>query len=658
MLSQAKGSLCDDGNATLMPSKVYLVESLAEAQCLADHLVAHVTEPHDVLVVGLDPSARAFLMSKGVDCADTLPFFDNASHARAALGTQGLDELVRDDFDLDLRDGLQQSYKNRFSFLLLFFARHAITAIEVLDGILERHPNCVTIACCASPASHPLTSVCEHFCLNRDLRFDAIPAPEPRAAPNAKAGVAVASFRRIEARLVAWSYVAVLRRLSRARTVLFATAGTNIASIGHELRSRYRQVRHVYCRYDPYEPKNELIRTAFWYLASLIGAQPSNKLLTIPLSHFRPSRESAQRSTAREAISEHIARFMSDHRDRLTYRGVSYVDALASRQEHLTDLLLRHYELGVAETHLLRLLRPAMILSPSGGQVFHVLGELSKRLGIPAIVVPMKTLTAPDNALEESGALEIGQDMLTEAYPIAVAQSQGAESYMRYVGYSGQIIRSGPLMRTRISDAQRAASRQRFHAARGTPGHVVVYAPSMKPAAPFHIVQTLDEVVSSMQDLAKAVAELPHTTLILRLHPNLARLQHDLPRLLDLSANTIVDAATYDDIDGALALADVLVSNMSTTIEDALCNRVPVVIYDRWSRYNYLRAPIVMSSHPSAISPAYYVAAEEKLATTLAWVLANHEAGTEFSEAVMETYVYSESRTTAFHDFVQHILEG
>ena len=63
-----------------------------------------------------------------------------------------------------------------------------------------------------------------------------------------------------------------------------------------------------------------------------------------------------------------------------------------------------------------------------------------------------------------------------------------------------------------------------------------------------------------------------------------------------------------------LAPADLLITNMSTSSEEAIQNGIPVILYDRWNRYNHLDAPAISGDMPRELSPVYYVSSEEMLA--------------------------------------------
>jgi hypothetical protein len=194
----------------------------------------------------------------------------------------------------------------------------------------------------------------------------------------------------------------------------------------------------------------------------------------------------------------------------------------------------------------------------------------------------------------------------------------------------------------------------------GGPGHVVLYAPSMKSrrSSRLHVVETLDEVLSSMDDVVQAMSALEDAEdayLVLRLHPGAALKQSEIETLLEVPSN--VKISSEGTFANTLALADVLVSYSSTCTEEAMQNDVPVVLYDKWNRYNHLEAPQVRNGVPEALSPAYYVTSKAQLSRTLRWVLDAHANTPELPASLLGRYVFSPDHSQNFYDLVGSLVE-
>jgi hypothetical protein len=91
-----------------------------------------------------------------------------------------------------------------------------------------------------------------------------------------------------------------------------------------------------------------------------------------------------------------------------------------------------------------------------------------------------------------------------------------------------------------------------------------------------------------MSDLVRAVEELEGYHLLIKLHPASELTDEDVRTLLPPTDKMSVHRTVpFGDV---LSAADVLVSYSSTTIEEAILSRIPVVLFDRWRRYRHVDA--------------------------------------------------------------------
>ena len=73
-----------------------------------------------------------------------------------------------------------------------------------------------------------------------------------------------------------------------------------------------------------------------------------------------------------------------------------------------------------------------------------------------------------------------------------------------------------------------------------------------------------------------------------------------------------------------LIASDLLVSFSSTTIEEALQNKIPVLQYDPFNRYCHIPAQKLEKNGDSEISPIYYATSFSDLSWGIKWITNNH----------------------------------
>ena len=646
-----------------------MVELVEEARAAVAYLEQSPFPASNHSIISLEPLARAFLRQRGLMCSDTLPFFTNGSHARVLHESEKLRRLVERDFQVDVGDGLSEIYRDAFA----SYARHRwelmLRTIDIMDGIRRAFPQCTWLACSQRdihvgdsfrlPFSDEgfLGSLGVKFCQRFGISLETMPFPDAGQSP------AVAESRRL-----AWSvsifdwlitrcYLSALALQGRSTTVLAADPFL-LGRLMSSIYARFPQVKPLALRDKSRRSRRQELRHAlFWLLRTALGQEPVDRLRIIPLDMLQGLTGRREEAKVRQIFEDAVSCFMDQNGHHFQFRGVSFLSEFRTEVENsLLPSLLNLYRVARAENHLLQRVRPSLVLSCFNMERQHALARLCRVLDIPTMIIPVKVLSRPKNELEEIGELQIGRTQFSSEYSFAAVQTPLALGYMQHVGYTGQFVLTGPLIRSRVAAAERRQQRANFFQEMGAPGKVVVYAPSMKRKHALHVVQTPDEVLSSMADIVETVTGMEGMYLILRLHPNTVVKRDAVEALIDLPPGVTISHTDRHSFSSVLALADVLISNASTTTEEALLNGVPVILYDKWARYNHLDAPVVRTGVPDGLSPAYYVSSREHLGSTLEWVLNMHPPGTPLPPALLERYVFQEDLTQNFYDFVGRMV--
>lgn len=137
------------------------------------------------------------------------------------------------------------------------------------------------------------------------------------------------------------------------------------------------------------------------------------------------------------------------------------------------------------------------------------------------------------------------------------------------------------------------------------------------------LMQTSDELADSIDAAATAMSTLPHIDFKIRLKQKPELNKKVLAELLQFPDNVTV-SDNSSSFEQELVEADMLVASMSTTIEQALQNRIPVLLYGYTDRYQHLPASRTVPSKTAR--SAIYVAsnATEFALLTNAIIEAHH----------------------------------
>ena len=136
---------------------------------------------------------------------------------------------------------------------------------------------------------------------------------------------------------------------------------------------------------------------------------------------------------------------------------------------------------------------------------------------------------------------------------------------------------------------------------------------------------THDEYVSQINDLIRVIDHMPDTFLAIRI-----RMKGFKDLSLEEVKSLFIKSSNYEVyVEGTFAdfllSSDLLVSFSSTSIEEALQHKIPVLQYDPFNRYSHISANhISVSDAEHEISPIYYVSSASDLEFAMDWIFSKH----------------------------------
>ena len=186
---------------------------------------------------------------------------------------------------------------------------------------------------------------------------------------------------------------------------------------------------------------------------------------------------------------------------------------------------------------------------------------------------------------------------------------------------------------------------------------IILHAGTAKFDPRFVTYETLDEYIDGMVSLIEAVDKMANVHLIIRFRPTAGLGLEELRKILARSTSySIAGGGNFIDY---LAISDLLVSFSSTTIEEALQNDIPVLIYNKYDRYQHIRGTELSAESTSlSLSPVYNVNSERNLGFGLKWVVDNHLSRIKDNKQLYEKYKYEEKDTVKLYEFIASVVHS
>ena len=106
-----------------------------------------------------------------------------------------------------------------------------------------------------------------------------------------------------------------------------------------------------------------------------------------------------------------------------------------------------------------------------------------------------------------------------------------------------------------------------------------------------------------------------------------------------------------------LGFTDLLVSFSSTVIEEALQNRVPVLLYGGDGRYQHIKATTIYTGDAPGPSAVYHVKEYKDLPYALRYILDTCPRR-RLKDELFAPYVYKPEQVTSISEFLTSLREG
>jgi hypothetical protein len=632
---------------------ILLVEFEDEVRAFLDYCNREQADAALYTVVAMQPKVRLYLKSQAqsLTCLDTLKFFNNDSHRRALDKSHELARLMADELSFADSSRAPRTMLDTFIYYARFYINNYLRVLEILRGIKEQYGTdrlwIMTVSAGENGGNSRgqpflvnedrfLAPLAKEYCQVHGIPYKEIPGETITIPTPVKSPAAPGVLRKLAGALLK----ARLRRLAGEPVVFLAALSYNLDRLYHALARRFPDLRAVTAHSSAIGLGGYLKFCIKEIIRLVTGKKDRAGILSVPIDVL----ETGGADNARLDFTQWESAFV--------YDGCPLLEVFRRKVE---DGLLVHLgkldHLAAAQQEILEHLKPNVLISPVSIDTFQSWGELCRDRGIPALVIPQKGLVAPVNDFARKEEFYIGRAQVTGVFDAAAAQTPYVKDYLDWAGYKGKVLETGNLIFARLNPKAPPANIDL-----PDDKHIIVYAPSMKSRKShrFYVLETLDELMAGIEDVMNAVAALPDAHLVMRIHPGEPVTRKEIEGLIDVPENvTISDTGSFEEVLSAAALT---VSFSSTSIQESLINGVPVLLYDKWKRYNHLGAPVVRKGKPKGLSSSYYIDTPKNLRPAIRWIL-DHHAEAESPSRLFQDCVFPGRYAERFYGFIQQCLD-
>ncbi len=652
--------------------KIILLEFIDEAEIILSRYGKGFFNSGDVITVCLHPRIRAFLKDKGIDSKDTLDYVDNNAQHRIILKTEELVNQFMQKICFVDAFGIKKGYEQTCIHHLHLYINHFLWIIEILRGIKQKHAISEIYCCLPKDVGKMYTKntyiqneerflglMAQDFCKENKITFYGIHLETKKRT----LGISLITkvIHTIGSLISIMDYAfCVAKKPNRKKIIVVPALSYRMDSILREIKQRNADVRCIMIWEGKSTLRQELLKiylTLSNFLKKFKNKNYFETIIHLDLIRGIFRKDVKQQKIIEEEFDKLDRLVLSEMNKSLVYNGVafgSYLREKAYKGLKQEILSLQHTTMVLA--NILKRLQPKLLMSMYSLGIYYTMGELSDFLKLCSLNISHGTHVPPNNEFEKIENYRLGTSVILNTYRYVAVQTPWADKFLNYYRDTRPRILSGPLLYSKKDNDFRKQKRDEILGVYNNT-RIIVHASTQKAryGMRFHIDETLDEYISSLTDLVAAIERLDDVVLVIRPHPTCDISEADFRTLLPTSNKVrIINRGSFQAV---LSIADLLVSYSSTCIEEALQNKVPVVLYDKWSRYNHFNIKVTESLSEVEKKPVYYVTETEILKECLPRIL-DTAVKAPLSDLDLKDYRYPEEFRLYFNNFVDKALTG
>lgn len=606
----------------------------------------------ETLFISMTPAIKYYLNKKGFETEDVLRYFDSNSHKEALKKSTVLIEWLNRNSDFtDLGIGVKLAYKDFFSFWIRFAVHYCLWVIEVVSNAVATHRP--EVICASLPGKAVVSSL---YIESEENHFGNIVDAVAR-----NSGI---KFENISKRSDRGSYPTFSHRVNYASSLVKFT----LQSIKFQLWETTILSRNVFANEKPIFFLGKLYHMD--NLARQLQSVIPDKhiyflkgpvIFTFGLSNFIirlfSGRYSDMIISQKKKFVDLEMKIMKE-KELFSYRGVLFADIIEQKiKDNIADHILGLIVWTVKLSQFIDASKPSAFISNGIRADEVILAELCRQRNISTILISHGTHVRPKNEYERIEWGEHGRALLRAPFSGLALQSTLSEGYLEVFPSEGKVIRTGPLIwgfqanleRSRSSFEKMFNGRYELKETK-----IIVHAATPKPANSmrFYIYETPEEYIQSIRDVATAVGPIPNTVLIVKFRSSKEIGVKALKMLVPFSDKVVL--SVEEPFSDVLGVANLLISFSSTTIEEALQNRIPVLLYGGGGRYSHVPSFEIKEGGPIERSAVYHAAGPRDLSYALEEILRLQIDGRGKDRELFDKFIYPEDERVTLEKIIDN----
>ena len=573
-------------------------------------------------IVALNPCAQSFLKKRKIKFENSTNFFGSEGHKSVLRKSKNMMNAIKNFYNFTDKNNLSVSYTEGFNNLLTFYLRYLLISLYIIDKVIKKYnPQEIVIPeSTLIKDSHYhwfkkerlLGHLVKKYVKHNDLRIKLI---EEKKDKNFFKFNFIFFQENIMKIISFFSYYAFKYFFRKKDFYLILSDNNNLSNVVSKIKIEKPKFKPVFLslsndgikRYG-FDILKGLAFNLFFNFSSYDVLVP--KPQTEEIKNIKKSIDNFTKNLTKDNDLSKI----------FYYLNVNLIDELNTFASNA--LLKSMQDLNAKINHLVKVIKiskPKFMISQHSFLIGCAMGELSKIHNIPAIAISHSTHTSHKSEDIFYECRILADTMMNKIFPYIAVQNPQMLQFLQDNNYqSEQMINTGPLLYNKnLHKEKNVKNLKKNIFGEYSNKKIILHAgtPKIRGSSRLIIYETVDEYIKNINNIISVIREKKDIFLAIRYRDSPHIPLKDFKELVKESENCkIYHEGNFKDF---LAVSDIMISYSSTTIDEALYNKVPVILYDSDNKYCHIQSSKINQDVEKLIDGVFYCSELNELNFTI-----------------------------------------
>ena len=593
-------------------------------------------------IIALNPSSQSFLKRRKIEFENSLNFFGMEGHLSILRQSKKIMDNIKRFNNFHDKNNISISYIDGLNHYLTFYIRYLLILLYIIDKVIKKYqPKEIIVPESTlienfdyywSEKDRLLGYLVKKYIKENHLKINVI--EEKRAKKSI-----ISNFflpKKYLQKLIFFVSNFVFKYFFNKKNIFFVVNDSNnFSNIISKIKTERPELKPVFLGLSIKGLKN--------YGLDILRGKTFNLFFNSHLSNLKET------SDIKKKINNFIQLLKKDNETskNISFFNVSLIEEISIFIENTMFKAMK--ELNAQVTHLTKVLKitnPKFMLSQHTSFIGCAFGELGNIYNIPAMVVSHGSHVSHLNNDVKHECLFLAEAMINRIFPYIAVQNPYMLEFLKDNNYrNNQMISTGPLLYNKIKyNKEELYEIKKKIFKEGRDRKIILHAgtPKNRGSDRLLIYETVDEYIKNINDQIDIFKKKKNIFFAIKYRDNSMISLNDFKELINESEFCkFYHQGNFSDF---LAVSDVMISYSSTTIDEALYNRVPVILYDSDNKYSHIKTSKIDKNKFDLNEGIFHCSKLEDLSFAVDKILENNNDKFKQNDLIWGKYILNNNK--------------